>query len=55
MNKICEKPLQSAKDMLKHIARHNASLTLASVVPIAASSEQESAAIAAIPLSVLLP
>ncbi len=24
MNKICEKPLQSATDMLKHIAAHNA-------------------------------
>jgi hypothetical protein len=25
MNKICEKPLQSATDMLRHIAAHNAS------------------------------
>lgn len=24
MNKVCEKPLQSATDMLKHIAAHNA-------------------------------
>jgi hypothetical protein len=25
MNKICEKPLQSASDILKHMALHNAS------------------------------
>jgi len=34
MNKLCEKPLQSARDMLKHIARHNASRALASVAPV---------------------
>jgi hypothetical protein len=31
MNKICEKPLQSATDMLKHMAHHNASHTFAAV------------------------
>ena len=34
MNKLCEKPLQSARDMLKHIAHHNASRSVASVVPV---------------------
>lgn len=29
MNKICEKPLQSATDMLKHLAPHNASRAFA--------------------------
>src|SRR5947199_4557977 len=29
MNKICEKPIQSATDMLKHIAAHNASRAFA--------------------------
>jgi len=31
MNKICEKPLQSATDMLKHMAAHNASRAFATV------------------------
>ena len=31
MNKICEKPLQSATDMLKHIAAHNSSRAFAAV------------------------
>ena len=31
MNKICEKPLQSATDMLKHMAAHNASRAFAAV------------------------
>jgi hypothetical protein len=29
MNKICEKPLQSATDMLKHMAAHNSSRAFA--------------------------
>ena len=29
MNKICEKPLQAATDMLKHMAAHNASRAFA--------------------------
>jgi hypothetical protein len=29
MNKICEKPIQSATDMLKHMAVHNASRAFA--------------------------
>jgi hypothetical protein len=31
MNKICEKPLESATDMLKHIAAHDASHAFAAV------------------------
>ena len=31
MNKICEKPIQSATDMLKHVAGHNASRAFAAV------------------------
>jgi len=31
MNKICETPLQSAIDMLKHMAAHNASRAFATV------------------------
>jgi hypothetical protein len=34
MNKICEKPLQSATDMLKHMAAHNASRAFAPVGPV---------------------
>lgn len=34
MNKICEKPLQSATDMLKHMAHHNASRAFPSVMPV---------------------
>ena len=29
MNKICERPIQAATDMLKHMAAHNASLAFA--------------------------
>jgi hypothetical protein len=32
MDKLCETPLQSATDMLKHMAVHNASRTFATVV-----------------------
>jgi hypothetical protein len=32
MNKICKTPLQSATDMLKHMAVHNASRAFAPVV-----------------------
>jgi len=31
MNKMCEKPLQSATEILKHMATHNASHAFASV------------------------
>jgi hypothetical protein len=31
MNKMCERPLQAATDMLKHMAAHNASRAFASV------------------------
>jgi hypothetical protein len=31
MNKICKTPLQSATDMLKHMAAHNASRSFAAV------------------------
>ena len=34
MNKICEKPLQSATDILKHIAAHSASRAFAPVWPV---------------------
>jgi hypothetical protein len=34
MNKICEKPIQSATDMLKHMAAHKASRALAPVAPV---------------------
>jgi hypothetical protein len=36
MNKICERPIQAATDMLKHMAAHNASrafATVESVIP----------------------
>lgn len=31
MNKVCESPIQSATDMLKHMAVHNASRAFAAV------------------------
>jgi hypothetical protein len=34
MNKICTKPLQSATDMLKHMAAHNASRAFPEVMRI---------------------
>lgn len=34
MDKICETPLQSATDMLKHMAAHNASRAFAPVGPV---------------------
>ena len=34
MNKICEKPLQSATDMLKDIAAHDASHAFAAVARV---------------------
>ena len=32
MNKVCENPIQSATDMLKHMAVHNASCAFAPAV-----------------------
>jgi hypothetical protein len=37
MNKMCETPLQSATDILKHMASHNASHAFASVERVAGS------------------
>jgi hypothetical protein len=37
MNKICERPIQAATDMLKHMAAHNAARAVAaveSVIPL---------------------
>jgi hypothetical protein len=34
MNKICRTPLQSATDMLKHMAVHNASRAFAAAQPV---------------------
>jgi hypothetical protein len=31
VNKVCEKPIQAATDMLKHMAAHNASRAFATV------------------------
>jgi hypothetical protein len=33
MNKICERPIQAATNMLKHMAAHNASHAFATVEP----------------------
>jgi hypothetical protein len=41
MNKICTTPLQSATDMLKHMAAHNASRAFAAVVEHVAQPEPE--------------
>jgi len=34
VNKICERPIQAATDMLKHMAAHNASRAFATVESI---------------------
>src|SRR6266571_2671846 len=34
INKMCERPIQAATDMLKHMAAHNASRAFASVAPV---------------------
>jgi hypothetical protein len=41
MNKLCENPIQSATDMLKHMAVHNASRAFAAVVEHVAQPEPE--------------
>jgi hypothetical protein len=41
MNKICKTPLQSATDMLKHMAVHNASRAFAPVVEHLTQPEPE--------------
>jgi hypothetical protein len=48
MDKICETPLQSATDMLKHMAAHNASGTLAPFAPVISPEVQ------AVPLEAVL-
>ena len=49
MNKICEKPIQAATDMLKHMAAHNVSRAFAAVERVV-RLEQES-----VPSSELAP
>ena len=39
MNKVCENPIQSATDMLKHMAVHNASRAFAPVVGLVSPPE----------------
>jgi hypothetical protein len=41
MNKVCENPIQSATDMLKHMAAHNASRAFAPVVEHVVRPESE--------------
>jgi len=41
MNRICKTPLQSATDMLKHMAVHNASRAFAPVVEHVTQPEPE--------------
>jgi hypothetical protein len=48
MNKICEKPIQGATEMLKHMAAHNASRAFAPV-KVELQPEPIPAAIASIP------
>jgi hypothetical protein len=43
MNKICKTPLQSATDMLKHMAAHNASRAFAPVVEHLTEPEADAA------------
>ena len=40
MDKICATPLQSAVDMLKHLAAHNAARAFAAVAPITESGPE---------------
>jgi len=41
MDKICEKPIQAATDMLKHMAAHNASRAFAPFGPVLRPEPQE--------------
>jgi len=43
MNKTCEKPIQSATDMLKHMAAHNASRAFAAVARVPAPAPEPEA------------
>lgn len=40
MNKLCEEPIQSATDMLKHMADHNASRAFAPVERVTVSETE---------------
>ena len=50
MNKICERPIQAATDILKHMAAHNASRAFAVAAGVMAPKSAE-----AIPADELLP
>ena len=49
LNKLCETPLQSATDMLKHMAAHNASRAFAQVRPVNSQKLQVSKEAPAVP------
>jgi hypothetical protein len=49
MNKICERPIQAATDILKHMAAHNASRAFAVAARVAPKPEE------AVPADELLP
>jgi hypothetical protein len=50
MNKICERPIQAATDMLKHMAAHNASRAFAVAAGVMGPEPEQ-----AIPAGELLP
>ena len=50
MNKICERPIQAATDMLKHMAAHNASRAFAVAAHVMAPEPEQ-----AVPADELLP
>ena len=50
MNKICERPIQSATDILKHMAAHNASRAFAVAAGVMGPEPEQ-----AIPAGELLP
>jgi hypothetical protein len=49
MNKICGTPLQSATDMLKHMAAHNASRAFATVGRVSQTELQAAPAVESVP------
>jgi hypothetical protein len=49
MNKICERPLQAATDMLKHMAAHNASRAFAVAASVIAPEPEALLAVEPLP------
>ena len=55
MNKMCERPIEAATDMLKHMAAHNASRAFAVAESVTGQEPEAILAVESLPASPAMP